>query len=558
MLVQRFRGKLFSDMSTDSLKTTFRILLSVTFLLLWSVAIVGQVRCLSDDDVKKMLAQVNSQHKLSFNKKLSQHLLKLKEKDRERLQDAIQVDQKADALRKRMRAAREKNTTELCPVLREFGWPTVDLVGQDGVAAAFFLLKNSSSFQLQKDLLPVIIAAARKGEIEKADFAGYIDRLRLSAGLKQLFGTQAAIMNGVLVLYPIEGEAQIDARRKQYNLPPLAESMRTLERTYRLPLMKSTAALANSFAENLKSSIARTTATNLFDGQAVGEDEVIRVNTNLVSVNVSVYSNKLRSHVSTLEQKDFAVFEDGRAETISFFATTDVPFDLVLLIDLSGSTSSKRDLIRETTRRFIEAARPSDRLAIVTFWDTTNIISPLTEERKELLENVAKIDGTGNSNVWDALKFTLDQVVGPKTLERRRAVVFMTDGADNALMGFGKGGSKISFADLLEAVRRSDTLIIPIYLDTEGTDPFSPRVYENARKTLALLAEESGGLYYKARKIEDLSGVYAQVIEDLGKVYSLGYRPTNDKRDGSWRTLKIQISDRPDLTTRARPGYYAN
>jgi Ca-activated chloride channel family protein len=110
---------------------------------------------------------------------------------------------------------------------------------------------------------------------------------------------------------------------------------------------------------------------------------------------------------------------------------------------------------------------------------------------------------------------------------------------------------------LVEAVRQNDTLIIPIYLDTEGDDAFSKRIYENARKTLRMLAEESGGLYYTARKIEDLGEVYAQVIEDLGKVYSLGYNPTNAKRDGSWRTVKIQIPNRPDLITHARPGYYA-
>jgi Ca-activated chloride channel family protein len=110
---------------------------------------------------------------------------------------------------------------------------------------------------------------------------------------------------------------------------------------------------------------------------------------------------------------------------------------------------------------------------------------------------------------------------------------------------------------LVEGVRRTDTLIIPIYLDTEGDDSVSKWVYENARKTLKMLAEESGGIYYTARKVEDLGDVYAQVIEDLGKVYSLGYNPTNAKRDGSWRTVKIQIPNRPDLTTHARPGYYA-
>jgi VWFA-related protein len=360
----------------------------------------------------------------------------------------------------------------------------------------------------------------------------------------------------LLVLYPVAGEARLEERRKQYDLPPLREYIKTLERIYQLPLVKSTGKLMNSLAERPSAATAGPAATSLFEGEAA-EDEVIRVESRLVSLNVSVYSSRFRDHVSTLEEKDFAVFEDGQEETVTFFAATDVPFDLVLLIDLSGSTSSKRDLIRQTTRSFIEAARPNDRLAIVTFSDTEKIISTLTSDRKQLFESLEKIEGTGGSNVWDALKFTLDNVIGPRTLERRRAIVMMTDGVDGALTGFDRWGSKIEFADLLESVRRDDTLVVPIYLDSERDDLPSRRVFASARRTLELLAEESGGLYYKARKIEDLSGVYDQVIEDLGKVYSLGYKPTNDRRDGSWRTVNIRILNRPDLITRARPGYYA-
>jgi Ca-activated chloride channel family protein len=105
-------------------------------------------------------------------------------------------------------------------------------------------------------------------------------------------------------------------------------------------------------------------------------------------------------------------------------------------------------------------------------------------------------------------------------------------------------------------------LIVPIYLDTEhdehGSYDWTGRVYANARRTLNLLADESGGLYYKAKKIEDLNGIYEQVIQDLGKVYSLGYRSSRPQRDGTYRTVKVEIADRPELKARTRPGYYAN
>jgi VWFA-related protein len=535
---------------------TVSIAIVSLFLCLHSVA--GQNSCLSSDDVKRMLVQLNSSQNVSPNKKLREEVLKLAEKDQERLRNTIGETKKSEDLLKRMRTNREKNTLSLCPIVKEYGWPTAAVVGKDGVAAALLLLKNSSSFALQADLLPVIVAAVKKGEIPKAAFAGYFDRLRVSAGLKQLFGTQATISGGFLVLYPIETEKYVDARRRQYDLPPLADYLRVLERSYGMVVVKSPGSLTSSFPENLRSAIAQTAPASLLDGQAVDEGEVIRFDTNLVSLNVSVFNQRNRAPVGKLEQKDFTLTEDGHNEAITFFGTTDVPFDLVLLIDLSGSTVNKRDLIRKTTQRFIEVARPSDRVAIVTFSDDVQIVSPLTEDHAKLREGISKIEGNGSSNVWAALKFTLDKVVGPKTPDRRRAVVFITDGIDNSLgpTTIDVETPSLSFADLLEAVRESDTLIIPIYLEQSDSNVYL-RTLENARKTLALLAEESGGLFYKARKIGDLNGVYDQVIEDLGQVYSLGYRPTNEKRDGSWRTVKIQIANRPELVTHARPGYYA-
>lgn len=137
----------------------------------------------------------------------------------------------------------------------------------------------------------------------------------------------------------------------------------------------------------------------------------------------------------------------------------------------------------------------------------------------------------------------------------------MSDGLDNALGYQLMDGSTLSFAELVEVVRRSDAMLIPIYLDTESDRPtygVLKTMYENARKTLTLLADESGGLYFKARKINDLEGVYEQVINDLGKVYSLGYEPDNKKHEGEWRSVKVELPGHPELKPRTRPGYYAN
>nr|AIA16229.1 von Willebrand factor type A domain protein [uncultured bacterium] len=145
-------------------------------------------------------------------------------------------------------------------------------------------------------------------------------------------------------------------------------------------------------------------------------------------------------------------------------------------------------------------------------------------------------------------------------MERRRAVVLMTDGVDGVLVPKARiAGSKTSLAELVKQVRQTDALIVPIYLDTEKDFSYSDisDSYENARRALNLLAQESGGSYYRAGKISDLNGVYEQVINDLGKVYSLGYKPTNGTRDSTWRQVDVSIVNRTNLVARTRPGYYA-
>src|SRR6266481_4394374 len=535
-----------------------KFLLTITVVSVTSGSLFAQSKCLSPDEAKALLAQVDSGQNRTPNKKLHDELLKLVNKSERVISRGIEGKLTNDALKKHVDEVRGENNARVCQILKEFGWPTLAEVGKDGVSAMIYLVRDSRQPDLQMDLLPVIIAAVKRGEADKGEVADLVDRIRVDAGRKQLFGTQVKIVNGFLVLVPIEGEAQVDARRKQFGLAPLADHLRELQREYQTPLIRAVAP-SKPVVTLEKSSVDRTIAREL-DGTVVDENDIIRVDTSLVSLNVSVFNKKLNSFVGMLAKDDFKVFENGHEESIAYFATTDVPFDLVLLIDLSGSTADKRDLIRNSTQRFIEAARPADRLAIVTFADTTDLVCPLTADRARLIESVNRIEGTGGTHLWDALKFSLDSVAGPKTLGRRRAIVLMTDGVDNALGGGGEG-SEISFADLLEAVRNSDELIIPIYLDTErdrAFNSFGKRIYENARKTLALLAQESGGPYYAARKIGDLNGVYDQLINDLGKVYSLGYKPTNKARDGSWRSVQVQIPDHSDFSPRFRPGYYAN
>ena len=290
--------------------------------------------------------------------------------------------------------------------------------------------------------------------------------------------------------------------------------------------------------------------------------DTIRVDSDLVDLKVSVVSLKAFANPTLLTQKDFKVIEDGAEQEIAFFATADTPFDLILLLDLSGSTSKKINLIRRSAKRFVEATRPVDRVGIVTFTYEPQVVSELTHDRVSLKRSIDDIEKpVGGTNFWDAMQFVLERLRKAQQPDRRSAVVVMTDGVDNALPDIGGEGSQITFAELVTNISNSDVLVFPVYLDTEkemlkskrGTMP----AYAIAREQLAQISEVCGTITYRAGELKDLERVYERVIQDLSTVYSIGYRPSNTQRDGKWRAVSVTLNERPDFAVRTKAGYFA-
>ena len=299
--------------------------------------------------------------------------------------------------------------------------------------------------------------------------------------------------------------------------------------------------------------------------QSLEPIDTVRIDTELVNLNVSVFGrDRSQTALPTLEQRDFAVFENGTPQEISFFGSAETPFDLVLLLDLSGSTADKIDLIRKSSKHFVDAARPKDRLAVLTFSTEVRAVSLLTFDREGLKRGIDQIEKPrGGTNFWDALRFVFEHVLVQSHADNRRsAVLVMTDGVDNALPDVAGDGSSTTFEELMRIVSTSDSIVLPIYLDTEketlAKRQGSAQTFVLARKSLAVLADETGGNpMYRARRVKDLDGIYEQVIRDLSTVYSIGYRSTDRMRDGSWRAVNVQLLAHPDLAARSRRGYYA-
>jgi Ca-activated chloride channel homolog len=308
--------------------------------------------------------------------------------------------------------------------------------------------------------------------------------------------------------------------------------------------------------------VAAGTPANNSPTEEVEEGDVIRVDSQLVTLNVSVIDRQTNKGVLGLTQDDFRLYEDGVEQSILRFDSASAPFDLILLIDLSGSTREVVKLIREAALRFVVAARPADRIGIVTFAGQPALVSAVTLDRERLRSSIARIDtAAGDTKLYDATDFALRRFNDPKN-GRRTAVVLMSDGLDGTVPGVSRQqGSKLSYSDLLNVIQEYDGVLYTLWLNTyyEALHPqdTTAEAFDTGHDRMRELAEAGGGAFYEVERLEDLAGAYERVVADLGTVYSLAYRPANKTRDGKWRAIRVNLN-RSAAVARGKHGYYAN
>jgi von Willebrand factor type A domain. len=290
------------------------------------------------------------------------------------------------------------------------------------------------------------------------------------------------------------------------------------------------------------------------------DEDAVVLKSALVNLNVSV-TNRSGQAIASLKKEDFVVAENGEGQRIEFFAPQTAPFNLVLVLDLSGSIKDKLEVVKSAALKFLDVLGPEDKVAVVTFTDEIRVISQLTSNRDELRRRIKAItQSTGGTAFYEAMWFSLfDTLRGTKG--QRNGVVVMTDGVDSSLDRYNPMPSRVSFNQLAQRLEETDVLVFPVYLDTEYEEVFergnsSSEAYAVARDQLQRLSEVSGGQMFKAEKASDLSGVYKQVAAAIRTVYSVGYYPTNAERDGTFRRVRVTVN-RNDAAVRTRRGYYA-
>lgn len=241
--------------------------------------------------------------------------------------------------------------------------------------------------------------------------------------------------------------------------------------------------------------------------------------------------------VRGLPQTAFHISENNVPQKITSFADSNVPLDLVVAVDISGSMGASMPQVKAAVREFLLAIPEKDTVTVLGFNDNILSLARKATSAADRSRAVDRLASWGMTALYDVLIKSIE-LVGART--GRKAIVVFTDGEDQ--------GSHASLDDALAKVQETDAAI---YMIGQGRGTS----HENLKKVMQRLATPSGGRAVFTQKLDDLRGVFKELLDELSNQYLLAYAPTNDKRDGSWRTIKVKVDGHSQV--RARQGYRA-
>jgi Ca-activated chloride channel family protein len=358
----------------------------------------------------------------------------------------------------------------------------------------------------------------------------------------------------------------------------------------------------------LSISFGMTLSVSGQDKKLPEKEEVIRVDTQLVDVPLSVVS-ATGSPVRGLKAANFVVYEDGKRQEIADFSTAAEPFEVALLLDTSGSARADLQLIRRAAQEFVASLRPGDRVAVIAYntdrktgqaFAVSEVISPLTGDRQVLRSAIDNVQTSNGTPYYDSLMQVAEQVFRrPPTDEfrGRRAMVALTDGVDSTsgaafpeakqelerlgiISFFIKVDTREFFEETLlgdcqSAIRFSSAQIQRYYRSIAAKPgmekavnfcqlgdferlAISKKLYDMADAEMKELAEVSGGKVFPVSDLTDARNAFKSVADEIGTKYTLGYYPSNESRDGAYRKIKVELKGVPaGAKVRTRDGYTA-
>ena len=301
----------------------------------------------------------------------------------------------------------------------------------------------------------------------------------------------------------------------------------------------------------------------LLAASAAAQDTVIKVNVNLVNVLCTVH-NKAGGLVGNLGKSDFTVFEDGKQQEIKYFTReTDLPLTIGLLVDVSSSQERLIETERNAAHQFFtHVLRPKDEAFLISFGAEAELLQDYTSSPKLLLDGlnqlrlsvpvggvhpgpVPTLQNTAGTILYDAVYLAANEKL--KSEVGRKAIVVITDGVDT--------GSRISRDKSIEAALKADSIIYSIfYQDVAAYGPFGGG--GGGRGELQRMSAETGGKVFDVDRRHTLDDAFREIQDEMRSQYSIGYTPTNSKKDGTFRKLELRVSNK-DNKVQTRKGYYA-
>ena len=280
-----------------------------------------------------------------------------------------------------------------------------------------------------------------------------------------------------------------------------------------------------------------------------GQSPAFRAGVDIVSLNVTVTDSGSR-YVTDLEEPDFQIFEDGMKQDVTFFSRRQQPVALSLLLDSSASMEDKLSTLQTAAGNFVKRLKPNDIAQVIDFDNRVDVRQVFTGSQPDLLTAIDRIAAGGSTSLHNAIYIALKELRKVRAVTeqdiRRQALVVFSDGEDTS--------SLVSFDEVLDLAKRSETSIYAIAL--RGTDA-QGKGFREAEFVMKSLAQETGGRSFFPAKIDDLNSVYSQIADELASQYTIGYTSKNPRRDGAFRRIDVRVT-RPNVTARARRGYYAS
>lgn len=274
-------------------------------------------------------------------------------------------------------------------------------------------------------------------------------------------------------------------------------------------------------------------------GNAAQDDDVIKVNADLVVLNATVLDGEGK-FVPKLGRSDFHVYEDGQEQVITSFTAEATPFAAAILIDTSGSMDSRMTLARGAAINFLHGMRDEDVAAVYSFDAKVEKWQDFSPER-DLPQRIYGLHGKGLTSLNDAVLRAADDL--SQREEKRRAIVVLSDGGENA--------SRASADKALDHALKANVTVYAVNMSDIG-----PARDIQGALILDNMAGKSGGRTVARPGGQTLRDAFAEIVEELSHQYTLAYRPTNRQRDGHWRAIQIKL-ERPNITVRTRKGYRA-